>query len=74
MRGLVSAIYLFSLSLCGIGLGPLVVAGFTDYAFGRDDAINYSLALTILIAAPISAALLWLARRPYREALTRNTF
>ena len=74
MRGLVSAIYLFSLSLCGIGFGPLVVAGFTDYTFGRDDAVNYSLALTIAIAAPVSAVLLWLARRPYREAMTRNAF
>jgi hypothetical protein len=30
--------------------------------------------LAILVAAPISAALLWAACKPYRAAMARNAF
>ena len=74
MRGQVSAIYLFFLSLVGMGVGPTIVAYFTDNLFKSDAAIGSSIALTIAIAAPLSALLLWIARRPYREALERLDF
>ena len=74
MRGQLSAIYLFCLSLVGMGLGPTIVAMFTDQVFANDDALGSSIALTIAIAAPVSALLLWLARRPYREALAKIDF
>ncbi len=74
MRGQISAIHLFCLSLIGTGVGPTLVALFTDNLFGRDDALGQSMALTIAIAAPISALLLWQARRPYREAIAKIDF
>ena len=74
MRGQVSAIYLLFLSLIGMGAGPTLVASFTDYVFRSDAALGQSIALAIGIAAPLSALLLWLARRPYREALERADF
>lgn len=74
MRGQVSALYLFCLSLCGMGFGPAIVAGFTDHVFGHDDALPWSLALTILLTAPVATLLLWRARTPYRAALARNEF
>ncbi len=74
MRGQVSAIYLFFLSLIGMGLGPTLIASFTDYVFRSDLALGQSIALAVAIAAPLSALLLWLARRPYREALERADF
>jgi len=74
MRGQVSAIYLFFLSLVGMGIGPTVVAAFTDHVFASDDALGHSIALTIAVAAPASAILLWMARRPYREALSKIDF
>ena len=74
MRGQISAVHLFCLSLIGMGLGPTFVAAFTDHLFGRDDALGQSIALTIAIAAPISAVLLLLARKPYREALKEVDF
>lgn len=74
MRGQVSAIYLFSLSFFGMGFGPTVVAFFTDHIFGRDDAIGYSLALMMLVSAPVSAIILWLSRYPYRDTLARVDF
>ena len=74
MRGQISAVHLFCLSLFGLGLGPTMVASFTDYLFHNDLALGKSIALTIAIAGPISAVLLLLARRPYREALARIDF
>lgn len=74
MRGQISAIYLFFLSLLGLGIGPAVVAGLTDHLFGNDAALPKSLALTIVLTAPLSALLLWSARAPYRAALARNDF
>ena len=69
MRGQVSAIYLFCLSLFGMGFGPTIVAAFTDHVFGNDGALPRSIALTIGLTAPLAAILLWLARAPYRKAL-----
>ena len=74
MRGQISAIHLFCLSLIGTGVGPTLVALFTDRLFKNDAALGSSIALTIAIAAPISALLLLMARRPYREALERVDF
>jgi MFS family permease len=72
MRAQVTAIYFFALNLCGIGLGPTVVATFTDKVFHSDAAVGDSLAVVIGIAAPVSALLLWSALKPYRRALTEN--
>jgi MFS family permease len=72
LRGQVSAIYLFCLSLIGIGIGPTMVAGFTDNLFASDAALGKSMALTIAIAAPLSAVLLSLARKPYCRALAET--
>ena len=74
MRGQISAVHLFCLSLFGLGLGPTMVASFTDHLFHNDLALGKSIALTIAIAGPISAVLLLLARRPYREALAAIDF
>ncbi len=72
MRGQVSAVYLLMLNLIGLGIGPALVAGFTDYLFGRDEAVGLSLALTIALAAPLSALLLWRGCGAYRRALAAS--
>lgn len=74
MRGQVSAIYLFGLSFFGMGFGPTIVAWFTDSVFGSDSALGYSLASMMIIAAPLGAVLLMLARRPYRRAIEQIDF
>ena len=74
MRGQVSAIYLFCLSLFGMGFGPTIVAAFTDHLFASDTALPQSIALTIGLAAPLGALLLWLARGPYRRAVEAVDF
>lgn len=74
MRGQVSAIYLFGLSFFGMGFGPTIIAFFTDSVFGNDADLGKSIAALIVIATPIAAMLLTLARKPYRETLARLEF
>lgn len=74
MRGQVSAIYLFCLSLFGMGFGPTIVASFTDHVFASDAALGLSIASTIAITGPLAALLLWLARAPYRDAVANIDF
>lgn len=74
MRGQVAAIYLFCLSFLGMGLGPTLVASFTDHVFGTDQALGKALALSFLVSAPLSGAILALSRKHYRSALAAVDF
>ena len=74
MRAQVIAIYFFFLNLAGIGLGPTVVALFTDQVYGDDLAVKYSLVTVAAIMAPLSALLLWVGRRSYRKCLAEVEF
>jgi len=74
LRGQISAIYLFFLNFIGLAFGPTLVAAFTDSVFADDAAVGLSIASVTLLAAPVSALVLMLARRPYREALGRIDF
>ncbi|WP_404479923.1 spinster family MFS transporter [Novosphingobium sp. BL-52-GroH] len=69
MRAQVSSIYFLGLNLAGIGLGPTVVALFTEKLFQDPKAVGLALALTIGIASLVSMLLLWLARKSYRATL-----
>jgi MFS family permease len=71
MRGQASAIYLFVITLIGLGLGPTAVALFTDYVFGNDAALRYSLLIVTSLAVSGSVVLLWMGLKPYRESLQR---
>lgn len=68
MRAQVTAVYFFGINLAGIGLGPTIVAVFTDRTFGDEQMLRYSLTLTALVGAPLGLFLISLARAPYRRA------
>ncbi|MES2493852.1 MAG: MFS transporter [Pseudomonadota bacterium] len=74
MRGQVTAIYQFTANMFGIGLGPTVVALFTDHLFHDDLALGYSIVLTVAISGPIALALLWVGRRTYRRTIAGLDF
>jgi MFS family permease len=57
MRGQAIASYLLLAGLMGIGLGPTLVAVFTDFVFKDNGALRYSLAIC---AAPAALFALWL--------------
>ena len=69
MRAQVSALYLFASNMFGIGLGATIVALFTDVVFASDQALRYSLALTIGFSAPVTLIILLFARKPFRKSL-----
>lgn len=69
MRAQASAIYLFTINLIGLGIGPTAVAMTTDYVFDNDAMVNYSLAVVTTIAHIISAVLLWMGLKPFRQSL-----
>jgi len=71
MRGQASAVYLFILNLIGLGMGPTAVALCTQYLFGRDEAVNYSLLIVTVTACVIAALLLWSGLKPFLRSLKR---
>lgn len=71
MRGQASAIYLFVITLLGLGIGPTAVALVTDYVFADDNALRYSLLIVTLVAIISSIILLGNGLKPYRESIER---
>jgi MFS family permease len=72
MRAQISALYLFVANIIGLGLGPTVVALITDYGFGDDLAVRYSLAITGGTVAPLAAISLALGLKHYRSSLKQS--
>ena len=71
MRGQASALYLFTMNLIGLGLGPTAVALMTDYVFRDDRAVNYSILVVGVTAQLAGAALLWASLKPFLRSLDR---
>lgn len=69
MRGQASAIYLFVITLIGLGIGPTAVAVVTQYGFGEDNMLRYSICLVTGIALVMAAILLSLGLKHYRKSL-----
>jgi MFS family permease len=72
VRALASSIFLFILNIIGLGLGPLLVALFTDYLFHDEGAIRYSLALLFVVGGVLGTCFFLAAMKPYRTALATN--
>ncbi len=64
-----SAIYLFVVTLFGLGVGPTAVALVTDFVFADDMALRYSLLLVTLAAVLGAVVLLGIGLKPYRASL-----
>ncbi len=72
MKAQVSALSLFFANLFGLALGPTIVASLTDFVFGDDAALRYSLAVLPLVLCPAAALLAWQALKPYRALVSRG--
>ncbi|MEQ8803907.1 MAG: MFS transporter [Haliea sp.] len=68
MRAQVSALMLFITNLLGLAFGPTAVAMLTDFAFGDDLALRYSLALLPLLVCPLAIGLILQGLPAYRRA------
>jgi len=69
MRGQATAILLFFSNLLGLGLGGTFVAALTDFAFGDDLALGYSIAITSAIFYPLAALVVSSGLASYRRAI-----
>ena len=67
VRALTSAIFLFLINMIGLGLGPYVVAFFTDSVFKNENDIRYSLTALLAIGGGLAAVCYRIGYRGYRE-------
>jgi len=72
MRGQIRAAYQFVFNVVGFGAGPFLVALSTDYVFGYDEALRYSLVLVAAIIGPLAVWLTWYGMKPYAASVVRS--
>jgi len=65
MRGVVAGLYVVTVNVMGLALGPTLVALVTDYVFHDPKAVGFSLALVSGVMGPIAMLLLASGMRPY---------
>ena len=76
MRGQVSAVYLFTINLIGLGAGPTSVALVTDHVFRNDNLVGSSMLVVAVTADILSALILWNSLKSYvrsQESLKKWT-
>jgi MFS family permease len=71
MRGQIRAAYQFVFNVVGFGAGSFCVALFTDYLFGDEGALRYSLTTVAAIIGPVAALLTWYGMKPYAACVAR---
>lgn len=69
MRGRITTMYYFVLSVVGIGLGPTVMAFITDVLIRDESKIRYSMSLCAGLMTPLAAIAIWMAVKPYGRAI-----
>lgn len=67
MRAQLLSIMLFMVNILGLALGASVIAAITDFVFGYDNALRYSISLASAIIAPTIVIILWRGLRHYRS-------
>jgi len=72
LRGRASALYLFIINIVGLGLGPFILAVFTDFIFQDDNLIHYSLASVGLIANVLAAICLFACLGRFRRSMAER--
>jgi MFS family permease len=72
MRGQITALFLFVFNVIGVGIGPTLVAVFTDYVFQSESQIGLSLSLTGLILGPLGTFVIWLGLKPYGRSVAES--
>ncbi len=72
MRGQLIALYLVCVSFLSYLIAPLTIGVMNDYVFGREDAIDLSLAALAVANYSIAAICLGLSLAPLRDAVRRQ--
>jgi MFS family permease len=72
IRAQVSAVYLFTVNLIGLGLGPYLVPLISDHVLRDPMQIRWGLLIVVLVAGTIAALLLWRVRPIYRQQVAQT--
>ena len=68
MRGQVTAAFLFVFTMIGLAIAPAVVASLTQYVFGDESQLRYSIATMHIVLAPLATIAFWFGLKPYGKA------
>ena len=68
LRGQMTFLFLFIMNVIGMGLGPLVVGGLSQYVFGEEH-IRFSLAAVGALMGIPATYVFWRGMRPYGRAI-----
>lgn len=71
IRAQATAMFLFLFNLIGFGIGPLIIALFTDYLFASEKMLRYSISLNFAILSPLACLVFWYVLKPYRASIQR---
>lgn len=69
LRGQVTALTLLGVNLIGLGLGASFIAAITDFGFGDEGALRYSIVIAGAVLLPAIVALIMAGMPAYRRAL-----
>ncbi|MDO9489053.1 MAG: MFS transporter [Sphingomonadaceae bacterium] len=69
MRGQVTSLTLLFVNLIGLGLGASFIAAITDFGFGDEGALRYSIVIAGAVILPLIVALILAGMPAYRRAL-----
>jgi len=69
MRGQASALYYFVINLFGLTIGPSAVAAITDFVYGDDAALRYSIAWVCGVAGVIAVGFLVYNLKQFAQSL-----
>ena len=72
LRAQTTAVYYFIISLAGLTLGPFSVAFMTDYIFGDESALRYSMAIIGFLAPLLSVVCAIITLRPYQRSIAES--
>lgn len=68
VRAQITAVYFFVANLIGLGLGPTAIAAVTDFGFGYDGALRWSIAIVAGCGMALAGLILWLGLKPYARS------
>ncbi len=71
MRGFASAVLIFVINIIGLGLGPSAVAAMTDFYYGDEMMLRYSLAYLPAIILVAGGLIGMAGLKPYKESRRR---